>query len=157
MQPLSFWGELGPLSPGLPRTPSDGGWSCPRGGRSRWWLPKAYGLWGFHWAQTGLSHAPGVLGLARAWDTPTHSRHGVSAPAPLRAGPGHRFRGSLSGWVGVPGPCQREPPLESLAPLPRVSVTLRPVTSDPGPSSPATADFPSQVRVAASAVRSAYA
>lgn len=123
-----------------------------------WWevgLVAAKGLRGFHWALTGSSHAPGVLGLARG--TPTHSRHGVSAPAPLRAGPGHRFRGSFSGWVGVPGPCQREPPLESLALLPQVSVTLRRVTSDPGPSSPATADSPSQVRVAASAVRSAYA
>lgn len=58
---------------------------------------------------------PGVLGLAWAQGAPAHSRHGVSAPAPLCAGPGYRFRGFLSGWVGVPGPCQREPPPESLA------------------------------------------
>lgn len=37
-------GERGaPMSPGLPRSPSGGGWPRPRGGRSRRCLPKAYG------------------------------------------------------------------------------------------------------------------
>lgn len=85
-------------------------WEVVRGGG-------AEGLWltGFPLDPVRPSPRPHVLGLAWATGPASPSHHGVSAPAPLSVGSGHRFRGSLPGRVGVPGPCQRAPSLGSLA------------------------------------------
>lgn len=85
-------------------------WEVVRGGGA-----EGFWLTGFPLDAVRLSPRPRVLGLAWATGPASPSHHGVSAPAPLRVGSGHRFRGSLPGRVGVPGPCQRAPSLGSLA------------------------------------------
>lgn len=98
-----FLGGMGPLVSPTPQAPFRWLLNTP----PRWevgprsWPQMAYGWWGFDWPQLRPCHAPSVLGLAQGLDVrPPTARHGVSAPAPFRAGLGHRFRGSShrAGW-----------------------------------------------------------
>lgn len=91
-------------APCLPDSPGPQGvvgghaplWEVVRAGGCHW--PKAFPL-----GRVRLATPPVCSDWRGLGVPPTPSSHGVSAPAPLRAGPGHRFRGSLRGGLGCRG------------------------------------------------------
>lgn len=95
-----FLGGTGPLV--SLRSQGSEAWATP----PRWevgpcWCPQmASGWWDFGWSWFSPCHASCELALARGLGARlSPARHGVSAPAQLCFGPGHRLRGS-SPWAG---------------------------------------------------------